>query len=164
MTSPILTIPLQRLRRSFRFLAAGVIACTAFAAMAQSHGNHAGHGAQSPAPKAMSELGTGAAFDRDGRLWIAYKDGQHVAVRASTDQGRSFGPVQHVNRVPEPVAADHYSRPKVAAGRDGEIYITSKSDGMIRSVVGWVPEPTSAILLASGMLLVAATRRSARPA
>lgn len=124
MTSPILTIPLQRLPRSFRFLAAGVIACTAFAAMAQSHGNHAGHGAQSAAPKAMSELGTGAAFDRDGRLWIAYKDGQHVAVRASADQGRSFGPVQHVNRVPEAVAADHDSRPKVATGRDGEIYVT----------------------------------------
>ncbi|MCY1288027.1 BNR repeat-like domain protein [compost metagenome] len=115
---------MPRLRRSFRFLAAGVIACTAFAAMAQSHGGHGSHGAQSPAPKAMSELGTGAAFDRDGRLWIAYKDGQHVAVRASTDQGRSFGPVQHVNSVPESVAADHDSRPKVAAGRDGEIYIT----------------------------------------
>jgi hypothetical protein len=108
----------------FRLIVAGLmLTCAALAASAQSHGNHSGHGAEAKAAK-MSELGTGAAFDRDGRLWVAYKDGPYVAVRASTDDGRTFGPAQHVNSAPEPVAADHESRPKVAAGRDGEIYVT----------------------------------------
>lgn len=32
--------------------------------------------------------------------------------------------MQHVNSAPEQVAADHDSRPKVAVGRDGEIFVT----------------------------------------
>ncbi|WP_454712895.1 sialidase family protein [Cupriavidus nantongensis] len=117
---------MQGVRHGFRPLVAGlVMACAALAASAQTHGDHSGHGGQAGQAKAkMSELGTGAAFDRDGKLWIAYKDGPHVAVRSSTDYGRTFSAARHVNATPEPVAADHESRPKVATGRDGEIYIT----------------------------------------
>ncbi|WP_116359650.1 sialidase family protein [Cupriavidus taiwanensis] len=117
---------MQGVRHGFRPLVAGlVMACAALAASAQTHGDHSGHGGQAGQAKAKtSELGTGAAFDRDGKLWIAYKDGPHVAVRSSRDYGRSFSEARHVNATPEPVAADHESRPKVATGRDGEIYIT----------------------------------------
>ncbi|NSX12983.1 exo-alpha-sialidase [Cupriavidus taiwanensis] len=117
---------MQGVRHGFRPLVAGlVMACAALAASAQTHGDHSGHRGQAGQAKAkMSELGTGAAFDRDGKLWIAYKDGPHVAVRSSRDYGRSFSEARHVNATPEPVAADHESRPKVATGRDGEIYIT----------------------------------------
>jgi hypothetical protein len=120
---------MQGARPAFRLIIAGLTACAALAttgAAAQTHGahaGHAGHGGQTTTAK-MSELGTGAAFDRDGKLWIAYKDGPYVAVRASTDYGRSFGPARHVNGTPEQVAADHESRPKVATGRDGQVYIT----------------------------------------
>ncbi|SPA54847.1 Conserved hypothetical protein, BNR repeats; putative outer membrane protein [Cupriavidus taiwanensis] len=120
-----LTSTMPGARRAFRLIAAGLVACATLAsatAAAQAHGGHAGHGGQARAK--MSELGTGAAFDRDGRLWIAYKDGQHVAVRSSTDYGRSFSATRHVNATPEPVAADHESRPKVATGPDGQVYIT----------------------------------------
>ena len=46
---------------------------------------------------------------------------------------------------------------RIQVGADGEPYILSKSDGMIRTVVGWVPEPASAWLLMSGAMLLAAS-------
>ncbi len=107
---------MQGVRPGFRLIVAGLMmACAALAASAQAHGDHSGHGGQAKAAK-MSELGTGAAFDRDGKLWIAYKDGPYVAVRASSDDGRSFGPAQHVNGTPEAVAADHESGPRSPPG------------------------------------------------
>jgi hypothetical protein len=42
---------------------------------------------------------------------------------------------------------------------NGELYILSKSDGMIREIVAGVPEPASAWLLLSAALLLSATRR-----
>jgi hypothetical protein len=98
----------------FRLILAGLLAFATLTGTAQTHSHM----------QKMSELGTGAAFDREGRLWIAYKDGPYVALQSSADFGRSFGPVRHVNSAPEQVAADHESRPKVATGRDGEIFVT----------------------------------------
>lgn len=101
-----------------RLILAGLMAFATMAGTAQTHTH-----THTPTQK-MSELGSGAAFDREGRLWVAYKDGPYVALQSSADFGRSFGPVQHVNSAPEQVAADHDSRPKVAVGRDGEIFVT----------------------------------------
>ena len=42
---------------------------------------------------------------------------------------------------------------------DGELYILSKSDGMIRAIIPAVPEPASAWLLLSAALLLSASRR-----
>lgn len=70
------------------------------------------------------ELGTSAAFDSLGRLWVVYKNGPHVIVQSSADLGKSFDAARRVNDEPEPVAADHDSRPKVAIGKADEIYVT----------------------------------------
>jgi Glucose / Sorbosone dehydrogenase/PEP-CTERM motif len=51
---------------------------------------------------------------------------------------------------------------RIQIGADGEPYILSKSDGMIRSVIGWapVPEPATAAMLAiAGAMLFASARR-----
>ncbi|MFJ1256700.1 sialidase family protein [Cupriavidus sp. CuC1] len=103
-----------------RLILAGLMAFATMAGTAQTHTHTHTH---TPTQK-MSELGSGAAFDREGRLWVAYKDGPYVALQSSADFGRSFGPAQRVNNAPEQVAADHDSRPKVATGRDGEIFVT----------------------------------------
>ncbi len=100
--------------KGFRSILAGLVAFASMAAQAQSH-NHG---------QMMSELGSGAAFDRAGRLWVAYKDGPYVALQSSADFGRTFTPALHVNSAPEQVAADHESSPKVAVGRNGEIFVT----------------------------------------
>jgi hypothetical protein len=50
---------------------------------------------------------------------------------------------------------------RIQIGADGEPYILSKSDGMIRSVIGWapVPEPATAWLLSwAGAILLALSR------
>jgi hypothetical protein len=44
---------------------------------------------------------------------------------------------------------------RIQLGADGELYLLSKSDGMIRALVSAVPEPTSALLLASAIGMVA---------
>ncbi|MFJ1256393.1 sialidase family protein [Cupriavidus sp. CuC1] len=107
-----------------RLILAGLMAFATMAGTAQTQ-THAHTHTHTPTPtQKMSELGSGAAFDRDGRLWVAYKDGPYVALQSSANFGRSFGPVQHVNSAPELVAADNDSRPKVAIGRDGEIFVT----------------------------------------
>jgi hypothetical protein len=91
--------------------------------------------AQSPAPHqhshggsgAAQELGTSAAIDKEGRLWAVTKgvaeDGQFVMLQTSTDMGRSWSAPRKVQHSPEPVAAGGESRPKIAFGDRGEIYI-----------------------------------------
>jgi hypothetical protein len=53
---------------------------------------------------------------------------------------------------------------RLQIGGDGELYIVSKSDGMIRAIVGFVPEPTSFALALSVLLLAngARCRRQSR--
>jgi hypothetical protein len=50
---------------------------------------------------------------------------------------------------------------RLAVDGDGELYLLSKSDGMIRAIVGPVPEPASVWLLLSAALLLSALRRGA---
>lgn len=69
-------------------------------------------------------LGATAAFDAAGGLLAAYKDGNHVVVRRSTDFGRTWSAPRQVNARPEPVAAEGDARPKVAAGSRGEVYVS----------------------------------------
>jgi len=84
-----------------------------------------GHGAKS------FELGTSAAVDRDGQLWIVEKQStgadQYVAVQMSPDMGRTWSAPRRVQQSPEPVSADGENRPKIAFGKKGEIYITYTS-------------------------------------
>ncbi len=70
------------------------------------------------------DLGATAAFDAQGVLWAAHKDGGYIAVSRSDDAGRSWaGPVR-VNAVIEPTDMGADSRPKIAVGAGGELYVT----------------------------------------
>lgn len=85
---------------------------------------HAGHDA-APAPKAMrADLGASAAFADDGTLWAVSKQGDHAVVRHSRDRGVIWSPAVAVNTDAERVAADGDSRPKIAMGKGGALYVT----------------------------------------
>lgn len=64
------------------------------------------------------------AYDPDGRLWAAYVIGEHVYVAYSDDTGRSFSRPVQVNPAPEEIYTNGENRPKIAFGRNGEIYVT----------------------------------------
>jgi hypothetical protein len=63
-----------------------------------------------------------AAFDRDGRLWVAWFEGSHVYVSSSKDEGRTFAAAVRVTREEEDVDANGEGRPKIALGKTGDIY------------------------------------------
>jgi len=80
---------------------------------------------------AKTELGTSAAIDEQGQLWIAGKetagDGankQFVVLQMSRDMGKTWTSPKRVQQTPEPVAADGENRPKLAFGSKGEIYVS----------------------------------------
>jgi hypothetical protein len=84
-----------------------------------------------PAHAAMSHgpaLGTTAAFDPQGRLWVARTElldkSAHVLVQRSDDRGVTWLPPIRVTAKPEPVSADGENRPKLAFGSRGELYVS----------------------------------------
>ncbi|MDP3669251.1 MAG: sialidase family protein [Telluria sp.] len=102
----------------FRIL--GLLACSALATQAQARAGHAGH------KGAKVELGTSAALDAQGRLWIASTDSgtEHpLLLQVSGDMGRIWSAPARIAQVAEAVAAEGESRPKLAFGSRGEIYI-----------------------------------------
>ena len=82
------------------------------------------HGGKQTRP----ELGTSAAFDAEGRLWIVGKEaaegGAFVTLQVSEDLGKTWSAPKRVQETPEPLAADGEARPKLAFGSRGELYIT----------------------------------------
>jgi hypothetical protein len=76
---------------------------------------------------AQEQLGTSAAIDPAGHLWIAYvePDGEkaNVLVRRS-DDGRRWDRAIRVTEVPELVSAEGENRPKLAFGPQGELYVS----------------------------------------
>lgn len=113
-----------------RGLAGGValllLAAGAGAPAAQAH---EGHEHATPAAKKAkrAELGISAALDARGRLWVVSKEsgaaGDFVAVRYSSDEGNSWSAAQHVNAVPEPVAAPGEERPRILLGSKNQVYV-----------------------------------------
>ncbi|MBP1474142.1 exo-alpha-sialidase [Frateuria sp. MAH-13] len=78
-------------------------------------------------PMAMSKeppLGASAAFDAQGRLWVADAADGHVRLRHSDDLGKTFSAPVPVNATPEPIYAEGENRPKLAFGPKGEIYVS----------------------------------------
>lgn len=65
-----------------------------------------------------------ATFDQQGKLWIAWVHKQQIFVQSSSDKGHSFTTPVAVNAVPEDVAAQNESRPKIKLDAQGNIYIT----------------------------------------
>jgi len=69
-------------------------------------------------------LGASAAFDADGRLFVVYKQDDQAVVRRSDDAGQSWTPPRAVSPPGEPVATGGDSRPKIATGPGGRVYVT----------------------------------------
>lgn len=76
------------------------------------------------APRIDCSPTVSAAFDAKGNLWLAWTDLKHVYVQKSTDRGQTFGKPVRVNRTPETIAAHSESRPKIALGPEGNVYLT----------------------------------------
>jgi hypothetical protein len=87
---------------------------------------HEGHGTAGAAKR--PELGTSAAVDKEGRVWVATKEviegGEYVVLRRSGDLGKTWSKPMKAMPTPEPVAAGGEERPKIAFGSKGEVYVT----------------------------------------
>jgi len=102
-----------------------LLALAGLAQICRAHEEHAHHhGMQSSGP----ELGTSAAVDAQGRLWIASKEtagtAQYVVLQMSNDMGQTWSALQRIQREPEAISAEGENRPKLAFGSKGEIYIS----------------------------------------
>jgi hypothetical protein len=107
-------------------LTAGLAAGTPVSAADPSQQKH-DMGKMWQAALARPALSVGASFDKRGWLWLAKVDNGYLFVSHSEDKGKNFGPAVKVNSVPEKVAADGESRPKVFATKDGHVYVAYTS-------------------------------------
>jgi len=93
---------------------------TAGAQMAMTHG-------KTKTPKA--ELGAAAVSDASGRVWVVTREAAEqgkafLIMRFSPDMGQHWSAGRRVQAEPEPIAADGESRPKLALGAQGQLYIS----------------------------------------
>lgn len=95
------------------------LACVSWPAFA-----HEGHTHDQAASASKPTLAVSVAFDPQGRLWRAAVSAGRVMVDHSEDRGRTFSQPVTVNPQPEKVGAEGELRPKIALGRNGEIYIS----------------------------------------
>ena len=70
------------------------------------------------------QLGSSAVFDAKGQLLVAAKEGDHVVLYRSADQGQTWAEPLKVNAQAEAIAADGQSRPKIALATDGSVLIS----------------------------------------
>lgn len=70
------------------------------------------------------ELGASAIFAADGSLLVAAKQGEHVMLYRSRDDGRSWSAPVAVNARPEAISADGENRPKLSFAADGGLLVT----------------------------------------
>jgi hypothetical protein len=79
-------------------------------------------------PAKRAELGSSAALDATGKLWVASKessvDGDFVVVRGSSDDGKTWSAPRRVNRLPEAIAAQGEDGPKLSFGPKGQMYVS----------------------------------------
>jgi hypothetical protein len=69
-------------------------------------------------------LAVSVAFDPHGRLWRASVKERHVIVDYSSDEGKTFSAPVMVNNIQESIGAEGDSRPKIAIGKKGEVFIS----------------------------------------
>lgn len=73
---------------------------------------------------AVGNLAISVAFDQAGKLWrVHIKDG-FVFVSHSTDVGKTFSTPVKANAEAQKISAHGEVRPKIAMGKEGEIYVT----------------------------------------
>ncbi|WP_374246537.1 exo-alpha-sialidase [Zoogloea sp.] len=102
-------------------LVAGLIATAGLLPPLAAAHDAAMHTAARPA---RAELATAAAFGPDGTLYAVSKDGEHLQLFRSGDDGASWrGPLK-VNARPEPIAADGDSQPRIAFNREGDLLVS----------------------------------------
>lgn len=105
-------------RRDFMMAAAFAAAWAGMPAYAQHHGRAGSSGA----------LGTSAAFDAQGRLWLASVEGNgaaaNIVLRHTADDGATWSAPRTVLGSPEGIEANGEGRPKLAFGPQGQMYIT----------------------------------------
>ncbi|MBS0308646.1 MAG: exo-alpha-sialidase [Proteobacteria bacterium] len=91
--------------------------------MAQDHAQHTRMNVSK-----KTELGTSAAVDAQGILWITSKESagaaQYVVLQKSADGGKTWSAPQRIQSEPEAVSAEGENRPKLAIGSKGEIYVS----------------------------------------
>jgi len=85
---------------------------------------HKAHGEGKKGRPPPPELGATAAVDAKGAIWAAYAEAGHVLVRGSDDAGKSWSAPVRANPAAEPIGASGDSRPKIATGPGGELYVT----------------------------------------
>jgi len=74
--------------------------------------------------KPRVELGSSAAFEPGGQLLAVSKQGDHVLLYRSADEGASWSAPVVVNAQPEAISADGENRPKIAFARDGAVLVS----------------------------------------
>ncbi|HEX5312279.1 exo-alpha-sialidase [Aquabacterium sp.] len=100
---------------SFAGLAFALLAGPAWAD-APAGGMHAQH--------ARPQLGSSAIFSPTGQLLVAAKDGDHVVLYRSADEGQTWAEPIKVNTQAEAISADGQNRPKIALATDGSALIS----------------------------------------
>lgn len=85
---------------------------------------HAADAMPGMAKGARPELGSSAVFAPDGSLVVAAKQGEHVMIYRSSDEGRTWSAPAAVNAQPEAISADGENRPKVAYAADGGLLVS----------------------------------------
>ncbi|KIF83377.1 sialidase family protein [Noviherbaspirillum autotrophicum] len=110
-----------------RIFSSGLLALSVVAFGAAAQDPHAQHKGMK---SARVELGTSAAVDSQGRLWVATVEpgaeraaGSYVVLQMSSDMGKTWSPAVRAQQAPEPIEAAGESRPKLAFGLRDEIYL-----------------------------------------
>ncbi len=75
-------------------------------------------------PSKRVDLGSSAAFSGAGVLYAVSKQGDHVMLYRSDDDGRNWSPPVVVNDQPEAIAADGESKPNLAFAADGALVVS----------------------------------------
>lgn len=76
------------------------------------------------AKSSRPELGSSAVFAADGSLLVVAKQGEHVMLYRSADEGQTWSAPTAVNAQPESISADGENRPKIAFAADGGLLIS----------------------------------------
>lgn len=100
-------------------IAASLLAHSASAAEPKDKATMAGMG-----KKPRVELGSSAAFARDGQLLAVAKQGDHLLLYRSGDQGAHWSAPTIVNARPEAISGDGENRPKIAFAHDGGVLVS----------------------------------------
>ena len=77
-------------------------------------------------PKGMRTPTVAIDAKQTWRVWI---DDGHVLVSSSPDRGKTWRAATHVTPAPETIDANGESRPKIALGRKGEVYVSWTRSG-----------------------------------